>query len=334
MDAPRQPLSRSDDVEQTWAALGSWTLRALTGITLCIVIGVAVRQYLPASADRNPAVPWVFAGFIGMLGGVGVYGLVWILVGPGRGPRSRRALLARARSDAPPEDGQLIVVTGVVRADRPLVSPLGGVPCAAYDYEMSTGAKPTIVSHPLVYWGYAAQPFSIDTPSRSYPVWGVPMRDCGEVTKLSGTAVVKRARDYVRSTAWETVEFARLGMLDVGGQRLLDDSTTGTRRDFAANIDDPPDVATLRLEETLLPIGATVSALGQWSATHGAIVRPSESPNLLVSVVPGGPEALDGQPLMPESIKDYVAKAIVAIVAAVGTFYFAQLVLPALRVVK
>jgi len=331
MDAARQPPSRSDGVEATWAALRSWALRALTGLTLCLVIGVAVYQYLPATRDGSRTVPGVFAGFIGMLGSVGVYSLVWIVIGPGRGPRSRKALFARALSDAPPEDDQLIVVTGVVRADRPLTSPLGGVLCAAYDYEMSTGARETIESHPLVYWGYAAQPFSIDTPSRSYPIWGVPMRGGGEVTKLAGAAVVKRARDYVRSTTWETVEFKRLGMLDAGGQRLLDDSTTGTRRDFAIDYDAAPDVSTLKFEETLLPIGATVSALGHWSAAHGAIVRPPESPNLLVSVVAGGLEALDGEPLMPLSIKDYVTAAIVSLLAAIGTFYFAQLVLPKVR---
>jgi hypothetical protein len=326
-----EPLQRPGRVEPTidW----SWTWRYLIGLTLCAVIGIAVDQYLPATPDRNPTVPRIFAGFIGILGGGGVYNLVWVLIGPGRGPRSRRALLARARSDAPPEDGQLIVATGVVRADRPLTSPLGGVPCAVYDYEMFTREKHTVVTHPLVYWGYAAQPFSIDTPARSYPVWGVPMPG-PKAARLSGETVVARARNHVRSTGWETVEFTRLGMLDAGGQRLLDESTTGTRRDFAANLDDPPDVATLRLEETLLPIGATVSALGQWSASLGAIVRPSDSPNLLVIVVPGGPEALDGQPLMPQSIKDYVTAAIVSIVAAVGTFYFAHLVLPNLGALK
>jgi hypothetical protein len=326
MDTPRHPLLRPGGVAPTSVDM-SWVVRYLIGVTLFAVTSIAVYQYLPPTPDHNPTVPRIFAGFIGLFGSVGMYSLAWVLIGPGRGPRSRKALLARARSDAPPEDGQLIVVTGVVRADRPLVSPLGGVPCAAYDYQMSTGARETIVSHPLVYWGYAAQPLSIDTPARSYPVWGVPMPG-PKATQLSGETVVNRARSYVRSTGWETVEFTRLGMLDAGGQRLLDESTTGTRRDFAANLDEPPDVATLTLEETLLPVGATVSALGQWSASHGAIVRPSDSPDLLVVVVPGGPEALDGRPLMPQSINDYVTAAMVSLVAAVGTFYFAQLVLP------
>ena len=80
MDAARQPPSRSDGVEATWAALRSWALRALTGLTLCLVIGVAVYQYLPATRDGSRTVPGVFAGFIGMLGSVGVYSLVWIVI--------------------------------------------------------------------------------------------------------------------------------------------------------------------------------------------------------------------------------------------------------------
>jgi hypothetical protein len=135
----------------------------------------------------------------------------------------------------------------------------------------------------------------------------------------------------VRSTGWETVEYKRLGMMDAGGQRLLDTSTTGARRDFAIDNDAAPDVAILQFEERLLPIGATVSALGQWSAAHGAIVRAADSPDLLVLVVPGGPEALDGHPLMPQSTTDYMAAACVSIAAAVGVFYLARMILPTIR---
>jgi len=44
----------------------------------------------------------------------------------------------RARTDGPPQDGRLIIATGTVRSDRPLVSPIGGVSCAAYDFRMFT----------------------------------------------------------------------------------------------------------------------------------------------------------------------------------------------------
>jgi hypothetical protein len=324
-----EPLLRPGRVGPP-ASRGNWVLRWVAGIALWAVIGVAVYPYLPPTADGNPTVRRLFAGVIGMLGSIGTYNFVWLFIGQAHGPRSRKALLARARSDAAPEDGQVIVATGVVRADRPLVSPLGNVPCAVYDYEMSTGARHTVHDHPFVYWGYAAQPFSIDAPSRSYPVSGIPMPG-PEPTKLTGDAVVTRARNYVRSTGWETVEFKRLGMMDAGGQRLLDTSTTGARRDFAIDNDAAPDVSILQFEERLLPIGATVTALGQWSAAHGAIVRAADSHDLLVLVVPGGPEALDGHPLMPQSTTDYMIAACVSIAAAVGVFYLARLILPTIR---
>jgi hypothetical protein len=61
---------------------------------------------------------------------------------------------------------------------------------------------------------------------------------------------VARARQCIRSTGWETVEYRVLGTLDTVRQRLENDSVTGTRKDFTANID-APDVALLQLEETV-----------------------------------------------------------------------------------
>ena len=148
-------------------------------------------------------------------------------------PAGARPLHARARTDGPVDDGQPIIATGVVRADRPLTSPLGGVACAAYDYRMfvhtrnSKGGQ----DETPVYWGYAVQPFAIDSRARSYPVAGTLLP--GETTeRLTGDAAVKRARDYVRSTGWETVEYRMLGALDTVLQRVRENATTGSPPGF------------------------------------------------------------------------------------------------------
>ena len=323
-----QPLQRPAGPEKPTFSR-STALGCLASIAVCVVVGVAVYPYMPATEGGHPTMPRVFAGIIGMVGGLGLHSLFSVVMGHGRGAGSRKALLARALSDGPPADGQLIVATGVVHADRPLTSPLGGVSCAAYDYRMFTRSREG-TKHQKdrpVYWGYAAQPFSIDSASRRYPVSGVPLTG-DKATPLSGDAVVKRARDYVRSTGWETVEFAMLDVLDAAFHRLKDTSTTGTRRDFGLANDAAPDVVLLRFEETALPIGATVSALGQWSASRGAIIPRPDSPVSLVIVVAGGPEALDGQPGMPQSTTSYVIGAIVAIALSVGLFYLARIILP------
>src|SRR5688500_8618368 len=183
-------------------------------VAVCVGLGFAAAQYLPLPPSGDPTVPRIFAVLIGSIGGLGLSS-VWSLVrGTAGGPSSRKALLARARTDGPTENGELIVATGVVRTDRPLTSPIGGVACAAYDFVMFTEStsrgKPT---RSPVHWGYAGGPFAIDSRSRSYPVSGVPMLTWKE-SRLDDEASRARARAYVRATGWETVEYGSLGTLD------------------------------------------------------------------------------------------------------------------------
>ena len=75
----------------------------------------------------------------------------------------------------------------------------------------------------------------------------------------------------------------------------------------------------------MLPIGATVSAFGAWSAARGAIVAPpSPLPGSHVVVASGGPEALDGQPGVPQSTPSYIVGAIVLLGLAAGLFWFGR----------
>ena len=167
-------------------------------VAVCGGIGYGALQYLPLPPGGDPTVTRIFAVLVGCLGGLGLSSAWSLVFGHGRGGGTRGPLHARARSDAPPEDGQPIIATGVVRADRPLTSPLGGVACAAYDYRMfrrtGTGSKTNEVP---VYWGYSAQPFNIDSRSRSYPVLGTGLH-AEKATPLGGDAAVARAR---RSTS-------------------------------------------------------------------------------------------------------------------------------------
>jgi hypothetical protein len=307
-------------------------LALLPCLALSAVVAFAVYPYLPPTPDRDPTFPRVFAGVIGMIAGLGQHRLFAMIFGDGRGPRSRRAIVDRAMTDAPPVDGQLMVATGVVHCEQALTSPLGGIPCAAYVYRMFTR---TVIGvnkrrETPVYWGYGAQPFSIDAPSRKYPILHVAL--LGDApTLLDDDATATRARNYFRSTGWETIEYPKLEVTDADFVGILDMSTTGSRRDFGLDNTVAPDVALLRFEEKVLPIGATVSAIGHWSAALGAIVRPPDSPVGLVTVVRGGPEALDGRPDMPPAEPQPVSSAILAIVLAVGAFFLARVILPTLR---
>jgi hypothetical protein len=305
----------------------------LVVIGSCGVVGVAALLTLPAAPSGEAIGPRLFAAAVGILGGLGLQSVYHLARGFGRGANSRAALIARAGRNTPPVAGEPLIATGVIRTERPLVSPLGQVECVAYDFRMYTlhrvgTGRPSQVP---VYWGYAGQPFVIEAPSIRYPVASVPLVP-GKATRLEGDDVVARARAYVRSTGWETVELGMLGTMETVFQRVGDDSRTGTKRDFAVSYEEAPDVAVLTLEESVLPVGATVSAFGRWSATIGAIVAPEGLPGTShVTVALGGPEALGIDGGVPHSTTSYVVTAIGLLLAAAGVYWVALRVIPTIH---
>jgi hypothetical protein len=313
--------------------LASMSLGCLGIVVLCCGVGFAVLQLLPLPPSGDPMITRVFAALIGGVGGLGLSSVISMAFGYGRGAGSLGPLLARARSDGPAEDGQPIIATGVVRADRPLVSPIGGIACVAYDYRMTrpvagAGRKDEPVP---VYWGYASQPFHLDSRSRGYAVSAAGLQ-AGRATRDDSSEARTRARQYERSTRWETVEYRMLGALDTVRQRLEDDAPTGTRKDFAADSPEPVDVALLAIEENVLPVGATVSAFGTWSATYGMIVAPpSPLPGSHVILVEGGPDKLKDQPGVPHATRANVVGAIVLLAIAAGLFWIAGLIIPTVK---
>lgn len=309
------------------------SLGCLGLVAACGVVGAAALQLLPVPPSGSPTVPRIFAAAIGLLGGLGLSSVVSLVFGYGRGAASLRPLLARAKADGPADDGALIVATGTVRSERPLVSPIGGVPCVAYDYRMfKPVARAQGNTEPVpVYWGYASQPFTLDSRARSYAVSAAGLQT-ERAIRTDDAEARQRARLYVRATRWETVEYRMLGALDTVKQRLADTAAGGTRKDFAADSAEPIDVALLEIEETVLPIGATASAFGTWSASHGMIVAPpSPLPGSHVVLVTGGPDKLKAQPGVPHSTTANVVGAIVLLALAAGLFWLASLIMPTVR---
>ena len=301
-------------------------------LAVCGAVGYGVFLQLPQTSDKSPVMPAIFAAIIGLLGGL-VLSSVWSMArGFGRGANSRRALDERARTDGAPQDDGPIIATGVVRSDRPLTSPIGGVPCAAYEFRMYTAKRGSKGREEVpVYWGFAGLPFNVDSRGRRYPVASVPLF-AWEAAPLADDASKARARAYLRSTGWETVELGMLGTIDTALQRASGDATTGARRDFALAYDEAPDVALLTLEEAVLPIGETVSVFGTWSGALGAIVAPpAPTPITAAVVAKGGPENLDGQPGVPHATTSYVTTTIVMTLLAGGLFWIATVILPTMR---
>ena len=105
----RRP-ARSPPGRPRWPSAASASSR-------CAAVSATARcQYLPLPPGGDPTVTRIFAALVGCFGGLGLSSAWSLVFGHGRGGGTRGPLHARARSDAPPEDGQPIIATGVVRS--------------------------------------------------------------------------------------------------------------------------------------------------------------------------------------------------------------------------
>jgi hypothetical protein len=267
-----------------------------------------------------------------LLLGLGLHGLFQLATGYGRGDVSLEAMVRRARSGEPPADGQPMIATGTVRAlGAPLEAPLSGVPCVFCLYRMYYVTPGPRSSHEVpVYWGYVARPFAIDSAISRFRVLAVPLVE-RSAEERRGADAVERARRLVAATAFEPKAHL-LGAIGSALSMVHDvftDDDGEARRDWKAegNERDPAD---LRLEETVLPVGAEASAHGTWSAERGGIVTTGAAGST-VTVVLGPPEKLTGVGSAPHSYASYVVTSLVLTALGAGLLWFGVRILPKLR---
>jgi hypothetical protein len=208
------------------------------------------------------------------------------------------ALLARAATGEPPAADGPVVVTGAARPlGPPLRAPLSGVECVAYQYRMyyrTSDRSERRRRMVPVYWGHACRPFRIDTAGRAIRVMAVP-RLADEAARRAAPDDVERARQHVGATRFEEVGGDLLGALGTAFERageMFADEDGESRRDWRRKGDDR-DPSSLLLEETVVPVGATVTAAGRWSTDRQAVVSSSgDAGPGTVTVVTGPPERL------------------------------------------
>lgn len=262
---------------------------------LAIVAALTMAIDRATGAQVAPVLrPWV--GLVAaVLITLGLSNFWQLLRGYGQGDASRAALLARATTGEPPAEGGPMLVTGTVRADGPAMrSPLSGTECVAYEYRLykrvwlgtNRGSSTT------VYWGgYACQPFFLDTGARAVRVASMP--DFVDAARKDKTDdIVARAREYVRTTPFEEIAGVEIVSLFTTMMRdRVDEATEHLRRDWH-RADAQPDLATLRFEEHVVPVGAEVSAAGYWLPARRALVSEGGLSGSRLTVVTGGPKPL------------------------------------------
>lgn len=195
---------------------------------------------------------------IGVLGGTFATMLVSSFLGLFTGARDRSAL-RRAMNGAPFEDGRIEAASGGVRAlGAPIESPFTGRSCVAYEYDVKQPDE-----EQSEFAGLALAPSAIDTPRGSARLLGWAMLD-------QCPSAPRKSIDLSRGTAYlQSAMFERLGlpnMLSVLGELVAEDDGA-IRKDFRIGAE------SIQLEgrtitERIVPVGATVTVLGRWSAAQ------------------------------------------------------------------
>jgi hypothetical protein len=294
-------------------------------LVLCGLVVAASYVYLAPVTEPPFRIGLSLAsGFTLSIGLISFWGL---LRGYASGASSRSAILARAKNDTAPIDGQVTVVHGAVRAlGHPLVSPLSGTNCVAYLYNMhyyTVDAQRHRQKTP-VYWGYACIPFAVDSAAARYRVMAAP-----ELSILANTygdeEAIQRARAFVSATQFQEMDRSVLGELQTAfnlvGKFFSDDSGEA-RKDWARN-EDARDAKDLILEEIVLPMDTQATVIGTWSAEqNGLIPKQAKTGNIGVTVILGPPESLEQRHGMPSSLASYMATAVLMMAAGAGILYF------------
>ena len=300
----------------------------------CVVLLVvlAVVSYV-IDQTTNPHLPSELRFFVavpaGMVLTLGLSNIWMLLRGYGQGEASRAAILERAVTGMPPERDGPIVVTGVVRPEGgTLRAPISGVECVAYMYRLyrKQGLRRTRYREVPIYWGYASRAFRLDSPGHAYRVMAFP-QIADRPNQYTSPDARERARAYVAATSSEPMD-ALMGVASSAAsifKEIVNEPSADTRRDWrAANAS--VDFDKLHMEENSVPVGATVSVSGRWSAERGAIVPGVAAEGQLgVTLVVGPAERLgeSGASELPSSVLSVALTGVVMIALAGATVWLA-----------
>ncbi|MCM2328246.1 MAG: hypothetical protein NDI88_10180 [Lysobacter sp.] len=210
-------------------------------------------------------------------------GSVWGIVSGYAVGDPKAGLAAGAAGAGFPGEDAPMLATGTVRpAGSALRAPISGIECVAYMYRMyylttnydvvTTGGVNRPKIEVPVYWGQACRPFVVDSSKRVVRVLAVP-RLVDAPLRREGESDIERARQWVGATRFERASglAGALGTALAMADDILTDDDAECRRDWMSE-GEARDPATLILEETVLPVGASASLVGPWSASRRAIV--------------------------------------------------------------
>jgi hypothetical protein len=185
-----------------------------------------------------------------------------------------RSMLLGAMVGQPPKDGEWVAVSGTIRSNDPLRTPVTGVPAVAYEYDLyrietrSSGRSSSTTKHSY-YEGKALAPSTIATRQGAVRLLAVPTLDIPneEIKTEAGT---NNARQYVSETTFQT--FSTPKGAKVGMEQEMTDDDGSFRVDKRGMQDVEVDLADCTLSERYIKQGETVCAFGLYSASRGGLI--------------------------------------------------------------
>jgi hypothetical protein len=287
-----------------------------------------VAHFLSAVADPpRDFFAWPATFFLAL----GAFSFWGLLTGGGNSSHSLKALIRRAESGGSVTDGEPILCSGTVRAEREVLhAPISGTPCVAYFYVMyywgrQFGATRQVQRVP-VYWGTASVPFAVEGVMERRRILAVPRLEIAPKLLESDDAR-RAARAWVESTSFKDEANATLGSVKaaftISGEMLTDDDGA-TRHDWRlAGVS--RDVSDLNLEEIVVPVGGQAAVCGTWSESRGAIVSGDGLNGVLgVAVSLGGPASMPDDAVANKGIVTYLVTATGLTLIGAGLVWLAR----------
>jgi hypothetical protein len=242
-------------------------------------------------------VDWGLSAFAAVFSTIAVGGVLEAIQ-----KRGIAAALRRADRGERARDGEFAAAVGELHpTGEPALSPLGGVPCVAYEYRMRGGGVGV-----ASYSGHGLVPSVIRGTRGETRLCGYPDLDEVDFEELSGDEVRERAARYVRDTRFE-----KLRVRDVFSalRELYRDDDGSLRLDYR-NPDAPADPSGLSFEEKVVPVGEEVRVLGVWSERSGGLVNDYDR-NALLKLHRRGSKAIPTKGLPQSLIVPFVVLALV-----------------------
>lgn len=181
-----------------------------------------------------------------------------------------RSTLLGAVIGTPPQDGKWVAVSGHIRSNTPLRTPLSGQQAIAYEYKiyrMESAGKSG--SHEVRYYeGKALAPSTIATRQGSVRLLAVPTLDLAS-DEVDHPIAVANAQQYIRATTFQTSRTPKDQKIGVEHESTDDD---GNFRVDKRPSDADVDLDDCHYDEKSIKQGEVVCAFGLYSQQRGGLI--------------------------------------------------------------